>query len=72
VYLKYVQALEILSVLQHSLPNQKLRVIDLTTPRKKFNPTTFEDKELVIALSLVDILKQLSMELSKLIAQIKR
>jgi hypothetical protein len=47
----------------------KLRVIDLTTPRRKFNPTTFEDKELVIALSLVDMLEQLSMELSKPIAQ---
>jgi hypothetical protein len=47
----------------------KLRVINLTAPRRKFNPTTFEDKELVIALSLVDMLEQLSMELSKPIAQ---
>lgn len=47
----------------------KLRVIDLTAPRRKFNPTTFEDKELVIALSIVDMLEQLSMELSKPIAQ---
>jgi hypothetical protein len=47
----------------------KLKVIDLTTPRKKFNPTTFEDKELIIALSLIEMLEQLSKELSIPIAQ---
>jgi hypothetical protein len=51
---------------------QKLRVIDLTAPRIKFSPTSFEDKELVIALSLVDMLEQLSIDLSKPLANARK
>ena len=46
------------------IADSKLKVLDLTSPRSRFSPTTFEDDKLISALSLIELLEALSLDLS--------